>query len=297
MPSKRQPSKQKRADQNRAQRAALSARRDNASAPPSSGSGGGSGGRPSLLGRLRGASATTPARSTAARSTSSSAPAAAGSTGVSGARADAAQRRADARAAQPVGYRAALSGVMAAGAALLLCLVFIKVPVTVDGDLYTKERLVAEWSDTALKASADEPAANAATLATGIDEWAPERSKDLLAKALWPYSAFIALPVIASVLGFRAVSRRQPSKIISRAMFATLFGAVLTQGLFLIFLPSILALGVAMFQVRKYETTVAAAAAAEGAADGDVIDADVVDDDVVDADVIDAEVVDDDDAR
>jgi len=285
MPSKRQPSKQKRASQNRAQRAALSARRDNASAPPSKGSGGGSGGRPSLLGRLRGSSATTPARSTSS-STSTSSPT---------------ERRAEARAAQPVGYRAALSGVMAAGAALLLCLVFIKVPVTTDGDLYTKERLVAEWSDTALRSSVAEPAATASQLAADIDEWAPDRSKDLLAKALWPYSAFIALPVIASVLGFRAVSRRQPSKIISRAMFATLFGAVLTQGLFLIFLPSILALGVAMFQVRKYETTLAAAAAAEGAADGDVIDADVIDADVVEDDAevveVEAEVVDDDDAR
>ena len=142
------------------------------------------------------------------------------------------------------------------------------------------------------------PAANAATLATGIDEWAPERSKDLLAKALWPYSAFIvAAASSASVLGFRAVSRRRPSKIISRAMFATLFGAVLTQGLFLIFLPSILALGVAMFQVRKYETTLAAAAAAEGAARRRRDRRRVVDDDVVDVDVIDAEVVDDDDAR
>ncbi|MDP1820985.1 MAG: hypothetical protein Q8K58_13995 [Acidimicrobiales bacterium] len=281
--SKRQPSKQKRASQNRAQRAALSVRRDAASAPSSTSSSSGSGGdgRSSLLGRLRGASFATPAAPPSG---------------------DRAADRAAARSAQPVGYRAALSGVMAAGAGLLLCLVFIKVPVTDDGDLYTKERLSAEWSDTARRAAVEAPDATADDLVDDIDEWAPDRSKDLLAKALWPYSAFIILPVIGAVLGFRAVSRRRPSKVISRAMFATLFGAFLTQGLFLIFLPSILALGVAMFQVRKYETAVAAAAAtavAEGG--GDVIDADVIDADIVDdpddpdstPDVVNAEVVDD----
>ena len=59
----------------------------------------------------------------------------------------------------------------------------------------------------------------------------------------------------------------------NRALYATLFGAVLTQGLLLLFLPVVLAVGVAMFQVRKAETH---RGGSSGTADGvgDVIEVD-----------------------
>lgn len=263
MSPKGQPSKDKRAAQNRNQRAARAARAANANAAPASrptsASGGGGG---SLLSRLRGG----------------------GSSPRPAARSTARPSLAESRAMQPPGYRASLMAVFAAGAAIILCVFVLRYPVDAHGELYTAEHLAADWSMTALRAAAEQPEATAAAIADSIDEWSPGRSQDPVIQALWPFSLAIVLPFIAAFLAFRAVRARASSKVVNRTLYATLFGAVLTQGLLLLFLPVVLAVGVAMFQVRKAETIAAAGAAP------DVIDVDeVADDDIVEAEVIDIE--------
>ncbi len=186
------------------------------------------------------------------------------------------------RANQPVGYRAALSAVIAAAAALVLSLVALRYPVDAAGDVYTPETLTADWSMTALRAVVEQPALSAADVVATIEDWAPGRSRDTVAKALWPFSVALVFPLLGAGLGFHAVRRRSPSKVVNRALYATLFGAVLTQGLLLLFLPVVLAMGVAMFQVRKAETVAAAAAASPPGSD-EVIDVDEVES-VTDAD-------------
>ncbi len=85
--------------------------------------------------------------------------------------------------------------------------------------------------------------------------------------------------MVGAGIAFRAIVRRRSSRTVSRALFATLLGALLSQIPFF-FLPSVVALGVAVFQIRKYETTIAAAAlqgeAAGGEPSGEVIEADSV---------------------
>lgn len=174
------------------------------------------------------------------------------------------------RPGQPVGYRAALSAVLAAAAAVVLCIVALRYPVDARGDVYTRETLTADWSITALRAVAENPDANADEVAATITDWAPGRSRDTVAIALWPFSLALAFPLIGSGLGFHAVRKRSSSKVVNRALYATLFGAVLTQGLLLLFLPVVLALGVAMFQVRKAET-IAAATTEPGVIDVDEV--------------------------
>jgi hypothetical protein len=262
--SPKQPSKQKRAAQNRNQRAARAARAANANAEPGavvSASTPASSG--SLLSRLRGGST--------GHSSAGSA-----STGTKG---SARARGAALRSLQPPGYRAALSAVLAAAAALLLCTFALRYPVDAQGDLYTSETLTADWSVTALRAAADQPDASATEVARSIDEWAPGRDKAPVVKALWPFSLAIVLPLMGAGIGFWAVRKRSSSKVVNRALYATLFGAVLTQGLLLLFLPVVLGLGVAMFQVRKAETI--AAAGSDGVIDVEEVDGlDEVDEDL-----------------
>jgi hypothetical protein len=264
--SPKQPSKQKRAAQNRNQRAAREARAANANVAPTSRATGGpsaGGASGSLLSRLRGGGTTRPPSMRAAA--------------------------AQGRALQPPGFRAALSGLFAAVAAVLLCTLSLRYPVDARGDLYTSEQLAADWSLTAAQAAADQPGADAAEVAASIEEWAPGRGRDTVVQALWPFSLAIALPVLGAGLAFQAVRKRASSKVVNRTLYATLFGAVLTQGLLLLFLPVVLAVAVAMFQVRKAEA-IAAAEAAPGE-DG-VIEVDEVtaeDDGVVDVDEVDDE--------
>ncbi|MGQ0434108.1 MAG: hypothetical protein ACT452_17100 [Microthrixaceae bacterium] len=252
--SPQRPSKQKRAAQNRNERAARAARAANANATPTAHrpSATASGNR-SLLSRLRGGQ---PRSRTSAPRTSS---ASTRSVPV-----------------QPPGYRAAMSAVLAAVAALVLCTVALRYPVDVRGDVYSGPTLVADWSISALRVVADEPDATAAEVVKGIDDWTPGRSKDTVAKALWPFSLSLLLPVVGAGLGFHAVRRRASSKVVNRALYATLFGAVLTQGLLMLFLPVVLAMGVAMFQVRKAETI--AAVSAPTTTGDDVIEVDSVED-------------------
>ncbi|MGQ0830094.1 MAG: hypothetical protein ACT4OV_00275 [Microthrixaceae bacterium] len=257
--SPQRPSKQKRAAQNRSQRAARAERVLNANAAPSatpvrgpsaSRSAGSSGG--SLLSRLRGGGAGRGASSTA--------------TPRQSARARGAALRAD----QPPGYRAAMSALLAAAAAVMLCTVALRYPVDARGDVYTAETLAADWSISAARAVAAHPDDTAKEVAASVDSWAPDRSKETVAKALWPFSLSILLPLAGAGLGFQAVRKRSSAKTVNRALYATLLGAVLTQGLLMLFLPVVLAMGVAMYQVRKAE----AIAAASGASD--VIEVDEV---------------------
>lgn len=270
--SPKQPSKQKRAAQNRNQRAARVARAANANAAPrtvtpasttTAGSGGGS-----LLSRLRGGSMGGRSTSPSASTPTSPRPARVGATRAAGGAL---------RPQQPPGYRAALSAVLAAAAAAMLCSVALRYPVDAQGNVYTPETVTADWSLTALRATIDQPDATPATVVDSIDVWMPDRTKATVAKALWPYSLAIALPLIGSGLGFHAVRKRSSSKIVNRALYATLFGAVLTQGLLMLFLPAVIAMGLAMFQVRKAET-IAAVSGADGVIEADVIEDDLEDD-------------------
>jgi hypothetical protein len=265
MASKRQPSKQRRQSQNQKQRAALEARRQaaadggaTASTPTGGSSSAGSSSGGSVLSRFRGA----PAAGRAARTKG---------------------------AGQPPGHTAALSALLAAVAAAVVGSFLFKVPVDRSGEVITtRGALVAEWSLTAREAIADAPSGEptAETLAS-IDDWLPGGEEPYLV-AFWPVSAAVILPVIGTALGFRAVSRRSPAKIVNRTMYVTLFGALLASQLLIIFLPAVISLAVAAFQVRKAEVQAAQAAAT----DGDVIEVAEADDDAEPVDEPAGEVID-----
>lgn len=252
MSTKRQPAKQRRQTQNQKQRAALEARRQAAAASqaPAGRGGGGSGSavpvaKGSVLSRLRGASTTGRAVRT-------------GGTG-----------------ALPVGHRAALSAVFAAVAAAVVGSILFRMPIDRNGDVITtRGALVAEWTLSARDAASDDPEATPAEVAASIDDWTPGGDKPYI-QAYWPVSLAVVLPVIGTGLGFRAVSKRSSAKLVNRTMYLTLFGTLLAAQLLLIFLPAVISLAVAAFQVRKAE--VAAARAAPATADPDeVIDVDEV---------------------
>lgn len=252
----KRPSKDKRAAHNRSQRAARAARTENANAPatttPSSPSGAGSLGGGGLFGRRRGAGA-----------------------GGGGGQASARARGAALRPDVPPGFRAALSAVFAAAAALILCVFVLRYPVDARDELYISETLVADWSVSVMRALAELPEADPATVAESVEDWTPGSGNATVMVALWPYSLASVLPLFGAGLGFLAVRKRSPSKVVNRALYATLFAAVLTQGLLLLFLPVVLAMGVAMFQVRKAEMVARASGVDDGVIDADAVDLDL----------------------
>jgi hypothetical protein len=270
MATKRQPSKQRRQTQNQKQRAALNARREAAASgqAPSGKVGGTTGSanpaRGSVLSRLRGASSTGRAARTARTG---------GGTGTA--------------TGLPVGHRAAMSALFAAVAAAVVGSLLFKVPVDRSGEaIVTREALVAEWSLSAAEVAQDDPEATPAEVADAVDDWTPSGSEPY-AQAFWPISAGVLLPVLGTGLGFRAVSRRSPAKLVNRTMYVTLFGALLASQLLLIFLPAVISLAVAAFQVRKAEVAANQAAAAGD----DVVDVEEVEDvdeadDVIDVDEV-----------
>ncbi|MDP1806563.1 MAG: hypothetical protein Q8K72_15410, partial [Acidimicrobiales bacterium] len=173
--------------------------------------------------------------------------------------------------------RAALSALFASVAAVVLCLVAVPVAVNGDGDLYTRESLAVTWSATAAGAALATPAATPAELVKAIDQWTPDRETTPALVALWPWSIAVVLPVLGSFFGFQAVRQRKPSRSVSRAMFLTVLGVLTTTQLAFLFLPSVIALAVAMYQVRKGE--VAAASVTGGSpTTGEVVEAQVVED-------------------
>jgi len=177
-----------------------------------------------------------------------------------------------------------MSALFAAIAGAVVGAVLFKVPVDRSGEaVTTREALVAEWVLSAEDAVQDAPEATPEQVADAVDDWTPGGSQPYV-QAFWPISAAVLLPVLGTGLGFRAVSRRSPAKLVNRTMYVTLFGALLASQLLLIFLPAVISLAVAAFQVRKAE--VAATRAAAGAGDdmdGEIDKAPV---DVVDADEV-----------
>ena len=140
---------------------------------------------------------------------------------------------------------------------------------------------MAEWVHTAADAVVADPEATPDEIADSIDDWLPAGDKTY-AQAFWPVSLGVLLPVLGTALGFRAVSRRSPAKIVNRTMYVTLFGSLLASQLLLIFLPAVIGLAVAAFQVRKAEVA-ATRAALDDAVDDEVDDGDgVIDVDEVD---------------
>jgi len=264
MSTKRQPSKQRRQTQNQKQRTALNARREAAAAAPTPTGKMGAGGpaassRGSVLSRLRGASTT----GRAARTSRAGATAPAG-TDASGAQTG--------RGGLPVGHRAALSALFAAIAGAAIGAFLFQVPVDRSGEaIASREALVGEWVLSANDAVEANPDAEPGEVADAVDDWLSGGSKPY-AQAYWPISAAVVLPILGTGLGFRAVSRRSPAKLVNRTMYVTLFGALLSSQLLLVFLPAVISLAVAAFQVRKAE--VKAQAAAPAADPDDVIEID-----------------------
>ncbi|MFL6205970.1 MAG: hypothetical protein ACJ739_11525 [Acidimicrobiales bacterium] len=275
MSTKRQPSKQRRQTQNQRQRAAREARRVNAAAPPvpkgtagggsstgtgsgSASAGTGSGGTGSLFSRLRGSAS-----------------------------AGRAARTGTPIGSQPVGYRAALSGLLAGIAAVVVGALLIQVAVDASGEpVGSSGAMVGEWTLSATDALADNPGATADELVDAVDDWTPN-GQEPYGKAYFPLSLGLLLPIVGAALAFRAVSKRASAKTVNRAMYVTLFGTLLNAQLIFIFLPAVVGVGIAAFQVRKAEVQAAGEAAAGGdggrgddepSADGDVIDVEPVDD-------------------
>jgi hypothetical protein len=261
MATKRQPSKQRRQTQNQKQRAALEARRQAAAAasasagvkaPPAGDAPSGASGGGSVLSKFRRAS-------TAGRLART------GGSGV------------------PVGHRAALSALFAAVAAAVVGSFVYQVPVDRSGDaIRTNGGLVAEWTLSAQEATLELPEGTPAEIAESVDDWQPGGTDPYLIAA-WPLSLAMLLPVVGTALGFRAVSRRAPAKVVNRTMYVTLFGALLAGPLLLVFLPAVIGLAVASFQVRKAEMATAQEAAP---ADDDVIDVDEAPEDAAASDEV-----------
>ena len=134
----------------------------------------------------------------------------------------------------------------------------------------------------------DTPDATADEVVDAVDDWTPN-GEERYGIATWPLSLLLLLPVAASVLAFQAVTKRKSSKVVMGAMYATLFGALLSQQL-IIFIPTVIGVGIASYQVRKAEAAASfAAEVMEGGDGGDDHD-DLDDDDIIDVEeAIDAE--------
>jgi hypothetical protein len=285
---KQRPSKQKRSNQNRQQRAARQARTTNAAAPPvtpkassgttTSSASSSSAEKTSLLGRLRGGSggATRPAARPAASSRTGGTSRAAAPDPVD------LPPMTDKRG-QPVGYRAALTCFLAALAAVGASLLF-HTAVDAQGDPYSQPSLVAEWSHSALDATADLPAdAEPAAVVKAVDDWMPNRSSERIFTIYFPWTLAALLPIGASFLLLRAVRERRGARTVNRAMYATLLGSVICLPLLQFFFPTLGAAWFAGYQVRRAEMAAIRAQGGEdggagSSADDEVIEADVVDD-------------------
>ena len=102
----------------------------------------------------------------------------------------------------------------------------------------------------------ENPDATAEQVVDGVEDWTPN-GEEPYGKAYFPLSLGLVLPVIGAGLAFRAVSRRAPAKVVNRAMYVTLFGTLLNAQLLFVFLPTVVGIGIAAFQVRKAEVAAA----------------------------------------
>lgn len=188
---------------------------------------------------------------------------------------------------QPPGYRAAMSALIAAVAVVILSFFVLKTPVDRDGDLYSSYTLLADWTTSAIDAATADPSLDAAGIAEAVEEWTPGRDEKSMAVALMPWSLAIFLPVIGAGIAFWAVRRRAGSRVVNRALYATLFGAILSMNFMILFIPVLLGIGIAMFQIRKAE--MAEAMVNRPAGGDDVIDLDEVDAEELGEDVLEDE--------
>jgi hypothetical protein len=250
VPDKRNDSKQRRAARNRASRDALAARRDNAVATPASSStrttkaspSGGSSSRGSTKGAAR--ASARPARPV---------PVAAG---------PAPQGIKEMLQSKRPGDRAILLAFLLSFVSAILLLVVLKVTVDDRGDSIP-------------------PQYGALTIAA---RQAITGSEDVTEKASY-LSAYgpVALIMAATpvlIAGYALWANRRPdrSRLLTFALIAMALASLLTGGI-TIFLPTLLALGVGTFRIRKadMEAGMAAAPAPAAGGRGDVIDAEVTD--------------------
>ena len=239
MSTKRQPSKQRRQSQNKANREALEKRRQNAEAGkiPSGKVGGETTAAPAksggVLSRLTGST-----RAATGSSTSST------RTGTTAAAKPGAKQ-------YPTGYRAALTALFLAFIGLVFAAT-LKAPVDHSGEmLRNRDDQTADWAWAAGHEALQQPDATAEDLAKDVD-WNPGGTEPYVKVGL-PYSAALILPFAASALAFWSVRKGATSKVLNRCMYASLFGALLNTQLAIMFLPAAIAIGFAGYQVRKEE--------------------------------------------
>ena len=257
MPDKRNASKQRRAARNRASREALAARRENVVASAANPTRSSGGG---ANGSTQGA------RRGAAATAGASGPPPSGLMGM-------------VRSRRP-GDRAVLLSVLFAIVSVIF-LLFVKVDVDDRGDAippnYGGVTLLAR------EAITGEPV--------------PDRTETLLSASGPGIFAIMALPVLVTLFAFWGNRRPDRGRMLTFALFGMLAAVLVTGGLGIYFLPSLIAIGFASFQVRRLEMPARTAErpAPRARRRGKVIDAESREagaDDVVDDDVVDAEVVD-----
>ncbi|HET8621099.1 MAG TPA: hypothetical protein VFM27_19165, partial [Acidimicrobiales bacterium] len=271
MPDKRNDPKQRRAARNRATRDALAARRENAVAAAAAASSAGSGGGSG--------------GSTTAGRRGSPAPAGASPPPPSGLMGMLRSRR--------PGDRAVLLSVLFALVSVIF-LLFVRVDVDDRGDA-----IPPTYGGTTILAR---------EAITG--EPVPDRTETLLSASGPGVLAVMALPVLVTLFAFWGNRRPDRGRMLTFAMFGMLAAVLVTGGLGIYFLPSLIAIGFASFQVRRLEMparlgerrpprgrrgrVIDAESRAAGVND-DVTDDDVTDDvtdEVAGDEVIEAEVVD-----
>lgn len=169
-----------------------------------------------------------------------------------------------------------MSALLAAAAAAVVGSFMIRLPIDRGGEpISTPGALAAEWSLSAYEQAEAEPSASADDVAAAVDDWTPG-GEEPYAQALWPLSLGVLLPVAGAGLAFRAVSKRAPAKVVNRTMYVTLFGTLLAAQLLILFLPAVVGVAIAAFQVRKAEVAAQAAAAEDAASEGPADEGDVI---------------------
>ncbi|MGE3622022.1 MAG: hypothetical protein AB7L84_16325 [Acidimicrobiia bacterium] len=255
MSSKRDAGKQGRQARNQARRQATAARREHAAAPPPTPAGAGGG-------------ASRPGRS--------------GPAALTGGQ-------------RPVGWRAALAALlMSIAAFVLLATNDVQVdaegkaiPATELAPLHQYGRLSVASGLQAAFAEEDPPADVAEAIAEGTAGPGDETGNSMA--AYWPISLIFPLPVLITAAAFWLIHTQRANGRQLMFFLLGMFLASMLTGVF--FLPSLVALGVASFQIRKKEATaaMAARAAAGGGPDGGVIDVDEVDQDFDEDDDLDGD--------
>jgi hypothetical protein len=229
MPSKRDPSKQRRQARNRAEREALAARREAAAAP-----------KPQPV----------------AASTDDE-PGDGGAHESSGSRASTARPPASGRATRPRAFGSSAPGTRAA----FYCLVFDvfalgfsflqTVPVDAEGNLLTRSDIDDRDRYVELRDDDDRTAAEEEELERLAPTWEGQADESRsLFLAYWPISIAFVLAAVIGVLAMIIARSPTPYRGWLRLMIVLAVLAFLTAGSFLL-LPPLIALGIAQYQNRK----------------------------------------------